>query len=141
LSTPPVFAGAGTSHLAWKNAGLDAGGLAFTPTAFDPQPGEVFKLGEIEFLNQRTALEPMTALLDLDLSVAFDNVPEKSRHLFSPLSLIGAPNTFDPAARTDYVSFTSGGMAHALHVYEEIRGLISCQALGAAWGDSHGQIS
>lgn len=117
-SSGAVFAGAGTSHLARKTAGLDAGGLIFTPTAFDPKPGEIFKLGEIEFLNRLTAVEDMSALLDLDLSVAFDNLPEKSRHLFAPLSLMAAPNTFDPFASADSVSFTSGGMAHALHVYE-----------------------
>ncbi|NEQ36731.1 MAG: hypothetical protein F6K40_10760 [Okeania sp. SIO3I5] len=101
------FSGVGTSTFDW---GLgQSSQLSFTPKPFNPKPNEVFAIGTLDFFNGSIASGTGASSVDLLLDLAFDNVTENNRQITAGLSLINRPNTSDPFASADVVSFNSGG--------------------------------
>src|SRR5262249_6386814 len=54
----------------------------------------------------------------MDIAMSFANIAEKNFSYHTRLNIVTTPNTDDPAASADFVSFTAGGFPYTLNVFE-----------------------
>jgi hypothetical protein len=113
-----VVSGVGTNNFAWGIGQPSSSRLSFTPKLFNPKPNEVFSIGKIDYFNGTIATRTGASSVNLLLDFTFDNAMENNQQLSAGLSLINTPNTSDPLASADFVSFTSGGFTSAFNVLE-----------------------
>ena len=115
-SSTAVFSGVGTNAFAWGSG--QSSQLSFTPKPFNPKPNEVFAIGTLDFFNGSIVSGTGLSSVDLLLDLTFDNATENNQQTIAGLSLINTPNTSDPVASADFVSFSSGGFNSTFNVLE-----------------------
>ncbi len=113
-----VVSGVGTSTFVWGTGQPSQSQLSFTSKPFNPKPNEVFAIGTLDYFNGTIASGTGANSVDLLLDFTFDNAMENNQQLSAGLSLINTPNTSDPVASADFVSFSSGGFTSAFNVLE-----------------------
>lgn len=94
------------------------GSLAFDGTAYDARVGEVFKIGTLSYHNGSTTAGSEITSVGLDFLMNFTNVPEENFVFSTRLGINNSPNTDDPIASADYVSFAFGGFTQTFNVLE-----------------------
>lgn len=109
-----VVGGVGTNAFSWGSG--DPSSLNFNANAFDTKPDTEFKIGTLSFHNGTIAAGSGADAVDLTISFAFDNVPEKNFGLKAKMVLTNTPNTSDPKASADQVSI--GGFNFTFNVLE-----------------------
>lgn len=114
--TTAAVSGVGTNNFSWGIG--QPSRLSFTPKSFNPKPNEVFSLGTLNYFNGAIYAGTGASSVDLLLDFQFANAVENNQQLSAGLSLINTPNTSDPFASADSVSFTSGGFTSSFNVLE-----------------------
>jgi hypothetical protein len=109
-----VVSGVGSNSFAWGTG--DPSSLTFAASAFDTKPDTEFKLGRLTFHNGTIASGTGADAVDLTMSIAFTNVPEKNFDLTSRMNIVNTLNTSDPIASADTV--TIGGFSFTFNVLE-----------------------
>lgn len=107
-SSPGWQSGTGTSafYWGWPYGDSDANVLRFHGTSFEAQPGEIFAIGMLEYINGETILGTNPPDVTLALRLQFDQPPLSDQlHLF-PGDLYSTPNEGTPEENADFVSFT-----------------------------------
>ncbi len=110
----PVLSGVGTNTFSWGSG--DPSSLTFTGKTFNTSPNTPFDLGTLTFHNGTIDSGSGADGIDFNLSMAFDNVPEKNFNLDTHFGLVNTPNTDDPIASADYV--TIGNYGYTFNVLE-----------------------
>lgn len=113
---PATCSGIGTSSIAWGTG--SPGGMSFTGASFAPKVGDAFKLGTLSYTNGATTVGSALDGISLDIALGFDNVPELNFVYHAGLSITNTPNTDDPIASADFVTFAAGSFSDSFHVLE-----------------------
>ena len=113
---PATCSGIGTSSIAWGTG--SPGGMSFTGTSFAPKVGDAFSLGTISYTNGSTEFGSAIDGISLDIGLEFTNVPELNFLYHAGLSITNTPNTTDPIASADFVTFSAGSFSNSFHVLE-----------------------
>ncbi len=92
--------------------------LSFSSEAFNPEPNEPFSLGRIDYFNGEIDAGTGATSVDLQLDIGFDNASENDTRETVSFSLINTPNSDDPEASADFVSFTFGNRTSTFNVLE-----------------------
>ncbi len=111
-----VTSGVGTSSFAWGSG--QPSQLSFSPETFNPKPNEPFSLGRLTYFNGAITSGTGADSVDLQLDLGFDNAPENDKTDTVGFSLVNTPNTDDPQASADFVSFTFGNRTTTFNVLE-----------------------
>lgn len=111
-----VTSGVGTASFAWGTGQPST--LGFTPVAFNPKPNEPFTLGKLNFFNGTIGAGTGATSVDLQLDFDFLNAPENDQTDTVSFSLVNTPNSSDPVASADFLSFTFGGTTSTFNVLE-----------------------
>lgn len=101
-----IVTGVGTDTFTWGTG--TPGVLSFAGAAFDTEPGTPFTLGRLTYSNG-TTFGGEARNIDLNLALAFDNIPEKNIVLSKNLSIVNTTNTSDPIASADFVTIDDFG--------------------------------
>jgi hypothetical protein len=109
-----VLSGVGTNSFSWGSD--DPSWLSFTGGDFDTTPGIPFDLGILTFHNGSIPTGTGADGIYFDVSIDFDNVPEKDFDLLTYFSIVNTLNTDDPIASADYV--TIGDYGYTFNVLE-----------------------
>ena len=110
----PVLSGVGTNTFSWGSG--DPSSLTFTGKDFHTSPNTPFDLGTLTFHNGTIPTGSGADGVNFDLSISFDNVPEKNFDLNTEFGLVNTPNTNNPYASADYV--TIGNYGYTFDVFE-----------------------
>ena len=113
---PATCSGIGTSSIAWGTG--SPGGMSFSGDSFAPKVGDPFKLGTLRYTNGATFVGSALDGISLDIALGFDNVPERNFIYHAGLTITNTPNTDDPIASADFVTFATGGFSDSFHVLE-----------------------
>ena len=117
---PPgsTVTGVGTNSFTWgTGAGIPGGApssMSFSGGSFNATINTPFDLGTVTYYNGSNTNDADS--VTLNISVDLTNVPEKDFTLSVPLTLVNTPNTSDPIASADTVSF--GNFGYSFHVEE-----------------------
>lgn len=111
-----VTSGEGTSNFTWGTGTPSR--LSFAPESFNPKPNEAFSLGKLDFFNGVIGSNTGATSVDLLLDLAFVNASENDLTETVSFSLVNTPNTSDPQASADFVSFSFGGTNKTFNVLE-----------------------
>ena len=113
---PATCNGLGSNAVNWGVGNPSA--LTFTGTPFSPRVGDPFKIGTLDYTNGTTVLGTAISGINLDIALAFDNVPEDNFVYHAGLVINTTPNTADPIASADSVSFVAGSFGNTFNVLE-----------------------
>lgn len=113
---PATCSGIGTSSVSWGIG--ESGSLSFAGGAYSPKVGDKFKIGTLTYHNGATLVGSALDAIDLDIPLSFDNVSELNFVYHTTLGITNTPNTDDPIASADFVSFTKGGFSGSFNVLE-----------------------
>ncbi len=113
---PATCNGVGGSSVNWGVGNPSA--LSFGGTPFSPRVGEPFRIGTLDYTNGATVIGTSISGINLDIALAFDNVPELNFVYHAGLVINTTPNTADPVASADSVSFVNGSFSNTFNVLE-----------------------
>jgi len=98
--------GLGTSSITWGTAASDTGssGVIFNPLPFDVDAGVRFKFGTVTLLNRPIVADSAPDHFDLTINLVITNQNATSTRVLDMLQ-VSTPNTGDPIADSDWISF------------------------------------
>jgi len=109
---PATCSGIGSNTVTWGDG--DSSSLSFSGSAFAPNTGDVFKLGTLTYHNGVTPAGTIDEIgldfVGLDFALGFTNIREANFTYHSVFNIVTTPNSADPEASADYVSFSTDGV-------------------------------
>lgn len=113
---PATCSGLGSGTVSWGIG--EPGSLSFAGGPFAPKTSDMFKLGTLTYHNGATQGNSALDGVGLDIAMALSNIAESNFTYHTRLAITNTPNTDDPIASADFVSFVGGSFPNTFNVLE-----------------------